>query len=495
MKTLYRTLFCTLLATLTVQFVGCGAADIQSAKLYRARRDYTTADKMLQKAIAEDGTTDEGWFLYISNLYDLKEYEKIATNIDTAMLYSTTHRAELQVYKHNTWTQLYMGGYGAYNANPDSKEAQHTAIGYLESAQKLEPEQPLTYELLGNIYYASGDTAKGIENYVAEINQVSASYDQGVALGLMVKMPTEAAERAIGGAPARKFVAPMGNDSSLVYVYPSKQAYIYFEKSTKAPFPWLLSGWRIGATEAEGNQPLAVSTSPYEVVANDYYQKGLALLAKGNKSAATTQFDKAVPLLMTLQQLDPSDEFAAQAIPDIYTRLERTDKAKAEYDRILAEHPSRAMYISYGTLLMKAQDYAGSINAYQKALALKPDDEAALFDLAAAYKNWAAADQKAGKKTEYKDELDKSSEYFEKLHAINKNDAAVLENLAENYDILGKKDKSLSLISEFEALKGTDIANSADYWEWLAKLYARANRSADSEAAYKKADAIKQSHK
>ncbi len=495
MKTTYRTLLYSLLLTFAVQFVGCGAADVQSAKLYRQRRDYTTADKMLQKAITEDPTNDEGWFLYIENLYDLKQFEKIAANIDTAMLYSTTHRGELQQYKHNTWIQLYMGGYGAYNANPDSKEAQKTAIAYLEDARKLEPEQPQTYELLGNIYYSSGDTAKGIENYVAEINQVSASYDQGVSLGLMVKMTTESAERAIGGAPARKFVAPLGNDSALVYVYPSKQAYIYFEKATKPPYAWQLSGWRIGATEAEGNQPLMVSTAPYEVVANDYYQKGLALLAHGNKSAATAQFDKAVPLLMTLQQLDPTDEFAAQAIPDIYTRLERTDKAKQEYDRILAEHPSRAMYISYGTLLMKAQDYSAAINAYEKALALKPDDEAALFDIAAAYKNWAAADQKAGKKTEYKNELDKSSEYFEKLHAINKNDAAVLENLAENYDILGKKDKSLSLIAEFEALKSTDIANSADYWEWLAKLYARANRSEDSSAAYKKADALKQAHK
>jgi tetratricopeptide (TPR) repeat protein len=308
-------------------------------------------------------------------------------------------------------------------------------------------------------------------------------------------MKPDAVQRAIGGAPARTFIARMGQDSAMVYVYPSKQAYVYFVKATKPPYPWELTGWRIGATEAEGEQPMPVSATPYEIVANDYYQKGLAALARGDKSAATTLFDKAIPLLMTLQQIDPTDDFASQAIPDIYTRLERTDKAKQEYERILAEHPSRLMYVNYGTLLMKAQDFQNSVNAFEKALALKPDDESALFDIAAAYKNWAAADQKAGKKTEYKTELDKSTDYFERLRAINKTDPAMLENLAENYDILGKKDKSISLISEFEALKGTDVANSPDYWEWLAKLYARANRSADSEAAYKKADAIKQAHK
>ena len=51
------------------------------------------------------------------------------------------------------------------------------------------------------------------------------------------------------------------------------------------------------------------------------------------------------------------------------------------------------------------------------------------------------------------------------------------------------------IITEFESLKNTDIANTPDYWEWLAKLYARAHRSADSEAAYKKADTLKQAHK
>src|SRR5438876_3240092 len=143
---------------------------------------------------------------------------------------------------------------------------------------------------------------------------------------------------------------------------------------------------------------------------------------------------------MTLQQIDPSDEFAAQAIPDIYSRLEKTEKAKQEYERILAEHPSKAMYVSYGTLLMKANDYQGAVNAYEKALALAPNDEAALFDIAAAYKNWAAADQKVNAKNPaYKAELEKSTEYFERLHAINKTDAAALENLAENYDILQKK--------------------------------------------------------
>jgi tetratricopeptide (TPR) repeat protein len=192
MKTLNRTLLLAVLTTFAFELAGCGAADVQSAKLYRQRRDYVTADKMLQKAITEDPTNDEAWYLYAENLNDLKEYEKIAEIIDTAMLYSTTHREELQVLRHNTWIQLYNGGLGAYNANPDNKEAQQSAIAYLVSAQKLEPDQPETYELLGQVYYSSGDTAHGLANYLAEINQVSASYDQGVTMGLMLHAAPDA---------------------------------------------------------------------------------------------------------------------------------------------------------------------------------------------------------------------------------------------------------------------------------------------------------------
>src|SRR5437870_1809649 len=114
MKTLTRTRLLALVATFALELAGCGAADIQSAKLYRQRRDYAQADKMLKRALEEDPSSDEGWYLYTVNLYDLKNYEKVAQIIDTAMLYSSTHRSELQQYKRSIWVELYMGGLNTY---------------------------------------------------------------------------------------------------------------------------------------------------------------------------------------------------------------------------------------------------------------------------------------------------------------------------------------------------------------------------------------------
>ena len=200
----------------------------------------------------EDPANDEAWYLYIQTLRSQKLRTDRAEDRYCDALFGNAPRGDPAVQAY-MWVELYMGGLNTYQANPESKEAQKAAIGYLESARKLAPEQPETYELLGTIYYSSGDTAKGIENYQAEIDQISASYDQGIAMGLMLKQSPDAVERAIGGAPAQKRTVSIGgNDSALVYIYPSKNAYVYFEKNTKPPFAWQLSGWRVTSSEVEG---------------------------------------------------------------------------------------------------------------------------------------------------------------------------------------------------------------------------------------------------
>jgi tetratricopeptide (TPR) repeat protein len=156
MKPVSRFAFIVLLATFSVQLLSCGSAEISSAKLYRQRRDYVKADQLLKQALVSSPTDDEAWDLYVQNLYDLKQYEKIADVIDTASLYSVTHRADIDQIRQATWAQLYNGGVDAFNSNPDSKEQQRAAMGFLEAARKLSPDQPETYQILGQVYMAAG---------------------------------------------------------------------------------------------------------------------------------------------------------------------------------------------------------------------------------------------------------------------------------------------------------------------------------------------------
>jgi tetratricopeptide (TPR) repeat protein len=319
-------------------------------------------------------------------------------------------------------------------------------------------------------------------------------------------------ESAIGGSPSKDTVVYLGgSDSARVYYYRSNDGFLYFEKAPKPPRKWQLTGWRFTNTYAVGMQPMRISTNPYRQLASYYYEKGNKAIAQNNKAKAEEYYNQAVPLLIAIQRLDPSDESAATYIPEIYRKLDQPEKAKSEYERMIAEHPSKNLYSAYGYVLLKSEDYEGAVAAFQKALDIDPAYETALYDIAAAYKNWAAAEQKKApkeepnketKKDSKKDQktdqkpdavrlkLEKSTDYFEKVIALDKKEYNSYMNLMENYDILGKPDKTKEALAALESLKNTDVAKDAGYWNVLGKVYVRINRPSESAEAFKKADQL-----
>jgi tetratricopeptide (TPR) repeat protein len=492
MKIIQRFGLLALLALFSVQLAGCGAAEVSSAKLYRNQRNYVKANERLEEALKKNPQDPEAWALYVTNLYDLNQYERIAEVIDTAYKYAVDYRTDIDMLRFNTWVALYNGGVGAFEQNPESPTQQQSAKGYLESARLLMPDRPETYAALGTVYEAMGDTVTAVATYKEALNQVRSSHEQGIAKGLMLRMSPESAERAMGGAPqSRKMVAVSASDSAMVFLYPGSQTYLYFERADRGARPWELTGWKFGVTEQVGVSPMRVSTDMYKTVANYYYQRGQRHIATNNINAARTEFDQALPMLFAIQRLDPSDQVAAQFIPDIYIKTNQANKAKEQYERLLSENPSKALYTSYGTFLLQTKDYEPAINAYQKALEMDPSYEAALYNIAASYKNWAAAEQ-AAKKKDYKQKLEKSTEYFERLVQVNPNEFTAIQNLVENYDLLGAKDKQSQILSRVEGMKSSQVAQTAEYWDLLGSLYARTKgREKEAEDALRRADTLR----
>lgn len=476
---------------LVLQLAGCGAAEVSSAKLYRQQRNYVKANELLEQALQKNPQDPEALALYIKNLYDLKQYEKIADRIDTAWFYAVDYRSDIDIIRHNTWVELYNGGVGTFEQNPASPEQQQAAIVLLRAAQQLKPDQPETYEALGMIYETAGDTVNAVNTFTEALNQMRSSHEQGTSMGLMIGMAPDAAERSVGGAPQRQLTVSIGgDDSALVYVYPGSQMYLYFERAERAPRNWQLSGWKFGVPEQAGLSPLRISTNIYKTVANYYYQRGLAQLEAKNTSGAEEQFDRALPLLLTVQRMDPQDPYVASVIPEIYQRTNRMDKAKAQYENMLQENPNKALYTSFGTFLLKTNDFPGAIAAYEKALGLDPAYEPALFNTAATYKNWAASEQKL-KKPDYKQKLEKSTEYFERLTTLNSGEMNATANLIENYDLLGRKDKLAALMTKLEGMKSSPTAEQAEFWEHLGTLYAKNNKTKESAEAFQRADRLR----
>ncbi len=490
MKIVSRVVVVLAIFSLSLQYIGCGGAELSSARLYRGQRNYIKANELLLQALKSDPTSDDAWSLYVENLYSLKNYEKIAEVIDTARLYAVKNRATVELVRRNTWVELFNGGVSAYEQNPDSKEQQAAAISLLETARKVAPEQVETYEQLGNVYYSANDTAKAIAIYQEALSQVRPTHDQGVALGLALKNSPEEAEKAIGGSPAKTEMMPLvGGDSIMIYIYPSKEGYLYFEKTKKTPRKWQLTGWKFTNSDAVGMQPSRISLNTYLLVAQYYLNRGNNALAMNNKAQAEVEFDKVVPLLVSVQRLDPSDASAASIIPDIYKKLGQTDKAKAEYERMLSEHPSKNLYSSYGVVLMNSDDYPGAISAFEKALEIDPAFQNALFNLGATYQNQAAAVQKKDKKQNVKPMVEKAVEYFEKSYTVSRTDYLSIGYLIEDYDILGNKEKSKKFMTELDNLRSTDAAKDFQYWNAVGKAFAKSDPAKSTEA-FKKMDEL-----
>ncbi len=492
MKTLTRLAIVFAALSLSIQYYGCAGSEIASAKLYRQQRKFPKADEMLQQALKSDPRSDEGWALYVQNLYDLQRYERIAEVIDTARLYAIKFRSQVEEVRHNTWIYLYNSGLKVFQENPDSKERQHDAIALLESAKKVAPEQPETYELLGDVYFAGADTPKAMGVYEDALRQVRSQHEQGVSLGITLRMSPESVEKAIGGAPSSKTkVSISASDSAMIYSYRSNEGFFYFEKSSKPPYNWELTGWRFTSNESVGLQPMRVSTNTYLNLASYYYAQGNMALAAGNKSKAEDYYNKVVPLLISIQRLDPSDENAANIIPDIYAKLEQPDKAKSMYKKMLAEHPSKQLYAAYGAVLLRSNDFQGGIDAYQNALKLDPGFENALYNLGVAYQNWAAADQKANPKADVSAKLKSSVNYYEQVHSVDPKEYNSLVNLYSLYDVLGDKDKKAKTLTALEGLKNTEAAKDKSYWNEMMKIYAANKNSKAAEEAMRMHDSLK----
>ncbi|HYM20218.1 MAG TPA: tetratricopeptide repeat protein [Candidatus Kapabacteria bacterium] len=474
------------------QYIGCGGAEITSAKQYRTLHNYNKANDMLLQALKSDPHSDEGWALYVQNLYDLNQYEKIADVIDTAKLYAIKNRQTVEDIRHNTWVQLYNSGIKSYQQNPDSKEQQQFAIGYLESAKKIAPEQPETYEALGDVYNAKGDTAKAMQTYEDALAQVRTQHDQGTSLGLTLGMSPETVIKTIGGEPSKKFTEPISEtDSALIYKYTSNEGYFYFFKAEKPPHNWNLLGWRFTPYDAVGSQPMKISVNTYLNLASFYYANGNKLYAADKKPEAEDMYNKVIPLLISVQRLDPADENASTIIPDIYSKLDQPEKAKSMYKRMLAEHPSKQLYAAYGAVLLKANDFQGGIDSYEKALSIDPGFENALYNLGVAYQNWAADKQKHDKKADVKPDLEKSVSYYERVRSVDPKEFNSLANLYQLYDILGNKDQQAKVLTQLEGLKNTDAAKDKWYWNSMMKIYANAKRAKDADEAMKMMDSLK----
>lgn len=103
--------------------------------------------------------------------------------------------------------------------------------------------------------------------------------------------------------------------------------------------------------------------------------------------AAAGAFDKADDEYEIAVRLDPSSSAYRVKQARNWLRLERTDKAEEGFRQALAKDPVNTdAYLNLGKIASSRGDSPGAVRNLEKAIQLQPDNSAALYQLALAYR-------------------------------------------------------------------------------------------------------------
>lgn len=191
----------------------------------------------------------------------------------------------------------------------------------------------------------------------------------------------------------------------------------------------------------------AVELNPYYW--DNHMQLGIAYLQVGRNDDALKEFKQVT-------ELNPRAASAYNNIGVVYYRQSRWSDCLPYFQKAIELKPSYDAYSNVGTALFYLGRYREAIGMFQKAVQMDPNQEAAVANLADAYRQdqeWEKA------QATYDRAIELTYEQLE----VNPQDASALGDLALYYAKKGGRAKALQLVSRARTIDATD--NSLMYEE------------------------------
>jgi tetratricopeptide (TPR) repeat protein len=489
-----------LAGSLAVQSFDCASPEYTTAKVAITKRDWAKAEESLQKELAKNPTNAEAWF----DLHTVRRERGDVAGMIEALTKAEQHAKTDELKKKlggarlNAWVEAYNSGINAYTrySETQSTASLDTAQQFINSAISLKPDYPETYSFYGRLLEMSRDTAKAIEAYnsYARLQQPVMDF---LAQNSLYSGSSRETLLQSAGKPASTMGRSTGTagDSVVIDVFKINNQDVYAFSVSRGGKPFELQGMRINPPaswlQQEKERMTTFDVSPYSALASVYYDR--------------KNYDLALENLNRLLVLDPANENAMNSRIQIYQDQNRTDEAIRSLADVVQKNPNNKMTrTQYGTLLLKLNRFDEAMAQYEAALQIDPNHDAALFNLAAAYKNKAGVIQneekaKLEKDSKYKVNeslytplLNKAAEYFEHYRNIpgRGNDFRTLLQLANIYEVTNNKTKLNTMIAEMESLESQYSTDYA-YYESLGQLYMRQNQTDKATRAFEKADRLK----
>ena len=168
---------------LSVTGFQCGSAGMESAKLYIKQKQYDKAQASLQKELQKDPKNDEAWYDLGTVQFTLNNYAAMNESFTQALALSETHKADIALYRYQSWAALYNDGVKAYNKGKDSASYYDKAIEDFRTALAMEPDSVSTYYVTALASFAKKDFTTAVSMLSTAVQRKPAYSDAARLLG------------------------------------------------------------------------------------------------------------------------------------------------------------------------------------------------------------------------------------------------------------------------------------------------------------------------
>ena len=288
-----------ILAGLAVTGFECASTELTSAKVYIQQKNYPKAIESLQKEVAKNPLSDEGYYLlgYVNG--EVGNFDSLAYAFNKSLAISKQFEKDINDSKRYYWAQLFNQGVGLFQKGAAAKDKDSAQIYYDKSVEAfrngvlLEPDSAETYKNLAFVY------------------MTETKYDEAIEplQSLIKKEKTVDGYKYLGEIYYDKAVKSRDKYLTSHDVKDSLNANDYYDKTItlvqegRKQFPndsellVLLSNSYIGAQKIDvaiGAFKIGVEQEPN----NKYYRYNYGVLLLGNKAykEAIEQFQKAVEI-------------------------------------------------------------------------------------------------------------------------------------------------------------------------------------------------------
>lgn len=361
---------------LSFTFMGyqCGSTEMTSAKLYIQQKNYDRALELLQQEVQKNPKSDEGYYL-LGFVYGEKEqYGKMTEAYNKSLSISSSYADQINQSRQYYWAAMFNRGVKAYQDGVNSTDEDSTKIlldrasNFFNQAIEILPDSADTYKNLAFVHLSTGNYDKAEEplrkciekeqtvdcyRYLGEI-----LYEKGIKLQETNEAASvRAFDDAIEVLEDGRKLYPNNADLLLVlanaYIGANKLAVakdIFKAGVDSEPnnqyYRYNYGVLLLGADEFKGAEEqflkaIEIDQNYFNALYNlavTYVKWGTKLNKEAEDAGITSnehkeKYNKALPYLEKVVQLEPTDATSWELLGRVYTVLGMSDDATNAFNK------------------------------------------------------------------------------------------------------------------------------------------------------------------